>query len=65
MLNAVKYGVIGTVLAVGTSLSAPASPVLEVSKGGKGQNAEVEQAVRYPYGYEAWIGCGAPSTSRT
>ena len=32
-------------------------PVLEVSRGCKGQNAEVEQAVDYPYVYEAWIGC--------
>jgi hypothetical protein len=32
-------------------------PVLEVSRGCKGQNAEVEQAVDYPYVYEAWMGC--------
>src|SRR5262245_63479262 len=32
-------------------------PVLEVSRGCAGQNAEVEQAVDYPYVYEAWIGC--------
>ena len=32
-------------------------PVLEVSRGCKGQNAEVEQAVDYPYVYEVWMGC--------
>jgi hypothetical protein len=32
-------------------------PVLEVSRGCKGQNAEVEQAVDYRYVYEAWMGC--------
>jgi hypothetical protein len=32
-------------------------PALEVSRGCAGQNAEVEQAVDYPYVYEAWIGC--------
>ena len=32
-------------------------PVLEVSRGCRGQNAEVEQAVDYPYVYEAWMGC--------
>src|SRR5215831_13008610 len=32
-------------------------PVLEVSRGCQGQNAEVEQAVDYPYVYEVWMGC--------
>jgi len=34
-----------------------AGPVLEVSRGCQGQNAEVEQAVDYPYVYEVWMGC--------
>jgi hypothetical protein len=32
-------------------------PALEVSRGCAGQNAEVEQAVDYPYVYEVWMGC--------
>ena len=40
-------------------------PVLEVSRGCKGQNAEVEQAVDYPYVYEAWIGCGGIEFARS
>jgi hypothetical protein len=41
------------------------SPVSEVSRGCKGQNAEVEQAVRYPYVYETWIGCGGIGFARS
>jgi BNR/Asp-box repeat len=40
-------------------------PVLEVSRGCAGQNAEVEQAVDYPYVYEAWIGCGGIGFARS
>src|SRR5215813_2752782 len=40
-------------------------PVLEVSRGCAGQNAEVEQAVDYPYVYEAWIGCGCTTRPGT
>ncbi|HEV2372972.1 MAG TPA: sialidase family protein [Streptosporangiaceae bacterium] len=40
-------------------------PVTEVSRGCKGQNAEVEQAVALPYVYEAWIGCGGIGFARS
>jgi len=40
-------------------------PVLEVSRGCAGQNAEVEQAVDYPYVYEAWMGCGGIEFARS
>src|SRR5215475_8611808 len=40
-------------------------PVLEVSRGCQGQNAEVEQAVDYPYVYEVWIGCGGIGFARS
>jgi hypothetical protein len=40
-------------------------PVLEVSRGCARQNAEVEQAVDYPYVYEAWIGCGGIGFARS
>jgi hypothetical protein len=39
--------------------------VLEVSRGCAGQNAEVEQAVNYPYVYEAWMGCGGIGFARS
>jgi len=59
-------------LAPGLAQQAPASagpyrhsPVSEVSRGCKGQNAEVEQAVRYPQVYEAWIGCGGIGFARS
>lgn len=41
------------------------NPVLEVSRGCHGQNAEVEQAVDYPYVYETWIGCGGIGFARS
>jgi hypothetical protein len=34
-------------------------PVVEVSRGCAGQNAESEQAVDSSYEYEVWIGCRA------
>ena len=40
-------------------------PVTEVSRGCPGQNAEVEQAVDYPYVYETWIGCGGIGFARS
>src|SRR5215831_8197173 len=40
-------------------------PVLEVSRGCAGQNAEVEQAADYPYVYEAWMGCGGIGFARS
>jgi hypothetical protein len=41
------------------------SPVLAVSHGCKGRNAEVEQAVDYPYVYVTWIGCGGIGFARS
>jgi hypothetical protein len=40
-------------------------PVVEVSRGCAGQNAEVEQAVDYPYVYETWIGCDGIGFARS
>ena len=40
-------------------------PVLEVSRGCAGQNAEVEQAADYPYVYEAWMGCRGIAFARS
>ena len=59
-----------TVLAAGCGSSpspAPrrAVPVIEVSRGCAGQNAEVQQAVDLPYVYEAWIGCGGIGFARS
>ena len=48
-----------------TAGPARVGPVLEVSRGCKGPNAEVEQAVDYPYVYEAWIGCGGIGFARS
>ena len=43
----------------------PAGPVAEVSQGCRGSNAEVEQAVDYPYVYEIWMGCGGIGFARS
>ena len=40
-------------------------PVLEVSHGCTGPSTEVEQAVDYPYVYEAWMGCGGIGFARS
>jgi len=40
-------------------------PVSVVSRGCRGPNAEAEQAVDYPYVYEAWIGCGGIGFARS
>jgi hypothetical protein len=46
--------------------SAGESPVTEVSKGCRGQNAEVEEAVARPrYVYEVWIGCNGIGFARS
>src|SRR5215475_15417831 len=42
-----------------------AGPVAEVSRGCRGSNAEVEQAVDYPYVYEIWMGCGGIGFARS
>src|SRR5262249_30088853 len=39
--------------------------VAVVSRGCRGPNAEAEQAVDYPYVYEAWIGCGGIGFARS
>lgn len=37
-------------------------PILEISRGCTGQNAEAEEAVDHSYVYETWIGCGGIGT---
>ena len=57
LVLAVPAGAAGGARPGGGLARVRAEPVLEVSRGCAGQNAEVEQAVDYPYVYEAWIGC--------
>src|SRR5262249_32281475 len=40
-------------------------PVAEVGRSCRGSNAEVEQAVDYPYVYEIWMGCGGIGFARS
>jgi hypothetical protein len=40
-------------------------PILEISRGCTGQNAEAEEAVDHSYVYETWIGCGGIGFARS
>jgi BNR/Asp-box repeat len=55
----------GPAVPAGPSPRSAVGPVVEVSRGCSGQNAEVEQAVDASYVYEVWIGCGGIGFARS